>query len=144
MSRTVRVWVTLVLGMVTVLPTFALFNRDNPYLEPTNDGSVAGVDVIGNDAGQQDAFVNVVRGAINWILGILALIALIIIMYGGFLMVTASGDGERYQKWFTILKQGAIGLILIGVAWFVVSIIFWLVNLVGGEAEGSDAGTGWS
>jgi hypothetical protein len=40
--------------------------------------------------GQQDAFVNVVKSAINWLLGILALIALIILLYGGFLMVTAA------------------------------------------------------
>jgi len=92
--------------------------------------------------GQQDAFVNVIRGWINWTLGILAFIALIILLYGGFLMVTAAGDEEKYKKWFTILRQAAIGLILIGIAWFVVSIIFWLVNLVGRATEGQTANTG--
>jgi hypothetical protein len=44
-------------------------------------------------------------------------------------MVTAAGNEDRYSKWWTILKQAAIGLILIGIAWFIISIIFWLVNL---------------
>lgn len=45
-------------------------------------------------------------------------------------MVTSAGDEERYKSGFTILKHAAIGLILIGVARFVVSIIFWLVNIL--------------
>jgi preprotein translocase subunit Sss1 len=130
-----------VLFATTMGATFGQFQRINPYEEPQRDGGVTNVNVIGQGAGQGDAFVNVVRGAINWVLGILAFIALIILLYGGFLMVTASGDEEKYKKGFTILKQAAIGLLLVGIAWFVVSIIFRLVNLVGRGAEGTDAGT---
>ena len=105
----------------------SLFNADGdlPY-----DGEVEEVNLIWTDSQQQDAFVNVVKGAVNWILGILALIALIILMYGGFQMVTSAGEEEKYTAWFTILKHAATGLILIGIAWFVVSIIFWLVNVL--------------
>lgn len=120
----------------------AQFQTTNPYEAPTNDGSVSNVNVIGQGAGQQDAFVNVVRWFINWTLGVLAFIALIILLYGGFLMVTAAGDEEKYKKWFTILRQAAIGLILIGIAWFVISLIFRLVNLVGESSNGTNAGTG--
>jgi hypothetical protein len=65
---------------------------------------------------------------VNWVLGILALIALLILMYGGFQMVTAAGDEKKYEAGFTILKQAAQGLILIGVAWFIISMVFWLIN----------------
>lgn len=112
------------------------------YENPAADGNVNQVNVLGQGQGQQDAFVNVVRGFINWTLGILAFIALIILLYGGFLMVTAAGDEEKYKKGFTILRQAAIGLILIGIAWFIVSIIFWLVNLAGAPSVGTNAGTG--
>jgi len=71
----------------------------------------------------------VVKSAVNRVLGILALIALLFLMRGGFQMVTSGGDDEKYKAGFTILKHGATGLILIGVAWFVISIIFWLVQL---------------
>ena len=118
-----------------------LSNQQNGYLIDTDGGSTDQIAVIGAGTGQQDAFVNVVRGAINWVLGVLALIALIILLYGGFMMVTASGNEDRYKSGFTILRQAAIGLILIGIAWFVISIIFWLTSIVGLDAEGQAANT---
>jgi preprotein translocase subunit Sss1 len=45
-------------------------------------------------------------------------------------MVTAAGNEEKYGTGFKILKQAGIGLVFIGLAWFVVSIIFFLLNLV--------------
>ncbi len=43
-------------------------------------------------------------------------------------MVTAAGDDGKYKKGFTILKQAAIGLAVIGLARFIVSFIFWFIN----------------
>ena len=45
-------------------------------------------------------------------------------------MVTSAGDEKKYETGFTILKYAATGLVLIGVAWFVISIAFCLVNKV--------------
>ena len=118
------------------------FIKVNPYEDPSNAGEVEQVNVPGQGSGQQDSFVNVIRGAINWILGILAFIALIILLYGGFLMVTAAGEEDKYKKGFTILKQAAVGLILIGVARFILSLVFWLVNLTTGQAGGSGGTAG--
>lgn len=126
-------------------PAFAQgqgFKTDNPYLKPDDGGSTDNLDLFGSGTGQKDTFINVVRGAINWVLGILALIALILLLWGGFQMVTAAGDDAKYKAGFTILKQAAVGLILIGVAWFVISIIFFVINLVAQSATGGDAGTG--
>lgn len=114
-------------------------NTQNPYITPTDGGTTDELSLIGSGTGQEDKFINVVRGAVNWVLGVLALIALVILLYGGFQMVTASGDEDKYKAGFTILKQAAIGLILIGIAWFVISIIFWLVSIVGFSAEGQGA-----
>ena len=122
--------IPVITAMTFVGFTFAQFNNtNNPYTNPTDAGDSTNVAVVGSGIGQQDSFVNVVKGAINWVLGILALIALVILLWGGFQMVTAAGDEERYKKGFTILKQAAIGLILIGIAWFIISIIFRLVNV---------------
>ena len=54
-------------------------------------------------------------------------------------MVTAAGNEENYKKGFTILRHAAIGLILIGIARFIVSIVFWLVSITTEQAV--DAGT---
>lgn len=119
----------------------ATFRTPNPTTTLEDNGGVINMDVLGEWSSQKDALFNIVRGWINWTLGILAFIALIILLYGGFLMVTAAGDDEKYGKWFTILRQAAIGLILIGIAWFVVSLVFFLINLVGGAAVGTDGAT---
>jgi hypothetical protein len=60
----------------------------------------------------------------------LALVALVILIWGGFQMVTAAGDDAKYKKGFKILEQAGIGLVFIGVSWLVVSVIFWLIGLV--------------
>ena len=121
-------------------------NKDNPLTAEKHAWAAHEVAVIGlsdasnEDGGQEDALINVIKWWVNWVLGVLALIALIILMYGWLLMVTAAGNEERYGKGRTILKQAAIGLVVIGLAWFVVSIIFWLVNVTSEWVEW--AGTG--
>lgn len=132
----------LMFGSVALTPTVdAQLNIQNPYLDQSNPGQSQNLSVPGAGANQTDSFVNVVRNAINWVLGILALIALILLLWGGFQMVTAAGDEGKYSAGFTILKQAAIGLVLIGVAWFVISIIFFVINITTTSAPGG-AGTG--
>ena len=58
----------------------------------------------------------------------LSLIALVVLLWGGFQMVTAAGDEGKHKKGFTILKQAAIGLIFIGLSWLFVSLIFWIIS----------------
>jgi hypothetical protein len=73
---------------------------------------------------------DVVKTFINYALGLLALIALGVLLYGGFQMVTAAGDDGRYKAGFTILKQAAIGLAFIALAWIVVRFIFFVIGFV--------------
>ncbi len=87
------------------------------------------------------SLLDTITNAVNWILGMLALIALIICLWGGFQMVTAAGDDGKYKKGMTILKQAAIGLIIIGVAWLFVSVIFWAIwTLSAGGDYSQDVG----
>jgi hypothetical protein len=73
---------------------------------------------------------SVIQTAVNRVLGILAFIALLILLYAGFLMLTAAGDDDRYNKWFTILKQVALWLVMIWLAWLIVSMIFYLIDFI--------------
>ena len=63
---------------------------------------------MGTDADQGENLLQVVKNFINWMLGILGMITLIILLYGGFQMVTAAGDEEKYNAGFNILKQAGI------------------------------------
>jgi len=102
-------------------------------------GDTAGLNVAGSGEKQWWSIVNMIKNFINRSLGIMWLIALVILLYGGFQMVTAAGEEEKYKKWFTILKQAAMGLIFIGIARFMVSAIFWILRVAGG---GSSESTG--
>lgn len=89
------------------------------------------VGVAGSWASTWDKLITVIKSFINWMLGMLALIALVILIWGGFQMVTAAGDDAKYKKGFKILQQAAIGLVFIWVSRLVVSVIFWLLWIIG-------------
>ena len=92
------------------------------------------LDVIGNDSAsvsnnyQKNNLVPTIKRFINWVLGMLSLIALVICLRGWFQMLTASGDEGKYKKWFTILKQAAIALAVIWLSWLFVTMILYLIN----------------
>lgn len=54
---------------------------------------------------------------INWILGILALIAVIMILIGGFKWLTAGGNEEKVEGAKKLLIAAVIGLVIILAAW---------------------------
>ena len=79
------------------------------------------------DENQEEKIIDLVKNFVNRTLGILALVALIFVLYGGLSMVIAAGDEEKYKKWWTILKTASLWLIFIGLAWFILSLIFWWI-----------------
>ena len=80
----------------------------------------------GND--QWEWLVEVIKNAINWVLGILSLITFVLLLWWGFQMVTAAGDDGKYKAWFKILKQAWIGLAFIATSWLIVSLIFFVIS----------------
>ena len=66
--------------------------------------------------------------AIQWILGFLGLAAVIMIIFGGFTWMNASGNEERIDKAKKVLKAAIIGLIIILLAWATVTFIFGRVD----------------
>ena len=59
----------------------------------------------------------IVVNIINWILGILALIAVIMILVGGFKWMTAGGNEEKVEGAKKLLIAAVIGLVIILAAW---------------------------
>ena len=92
--------------------------------------------VAGAGSYQSDSLIVTIRTAINWVLGMLSLVALVIALYAGFLMMTSGGDEKKYQKWVGLLKWAGIGLAIIALSWLIVSLIFWVIN---GAIGGSNA-----
>ena len=111
----------VLLGSAVQTPQGGGFGTQDPTYNP---------DVPGSDALAGDSLLGSIKTGINWLLGLLGLIALIVLLWGGFQMVTAAGDDEKYNEGFKILKQAGIGLLFIGLAWLFVSLIFYVIGIV--------------
>ncbi len=96
---------------------------DNTWDKP------GGTDMITGKKQVWGQLLTTVKKTINWILGILATVAVAICLYAWFLMMTSAGDEKKYEKGMTVLKYAAIGLVIIGLSWIIVSAVFWFINL---------------
>jgi TRAP-type C4-dicarboxylate transport system permease small subunit len=64
-----------------------------------------------------------VINAINWVLGFLVLVAVIIILIGGFKWMTASGNDEKVASARQTIISGVIGLIIVLAAYAIASFV---------------------
>ena len=85
-------------------------------------------DTFGDDAGLGTENLDVVvSGLISAILGVLGIIAVILILYGGFIWMTAVGNEDKVDKAKKLIFAGIIGLVIIlsayAIAQFVLSAI---------------------
>lgn len=78
----------------------------------------------------------IVINLINWVLGILALIAVIFILLGGFRWMTAGGNEESVEKAKQILIAAIIGLVIIMAAW---GIALYAVTVLGNTTNATFA-----
>ena len=78
--------------------------------------------------------ISVIKSTINWALGLLGLITFVLLLWGGFQMVTAAGDDKKFGEGLKILKNAGIGLAFIALSWLMVSVLFWVINAVTSNA----------
>jgi hypothetical protein len=90
----------------------------------TNDGEV----ITDTEDAWKKAF-NLVRGIVNYALWILALIALIYLIYHGILAMTAGSDDNKVKEWIAGVRFAWLALVGIAVSWFIVSLIIFLLDL---------------
>ncbi|NQV11779.1 hypothetical protein HQ524_00295 [Candidatus Uhrbacteria bacterium] len=74
-----------------------------------------------------------IGGIIRAALGFLGIIAVVIILYGGFIWMTATGSPEKVQKAQQIIVAGAIGLAIILSAWAITT--FVVGSLIGATSS---------
>ncbi len=70
----------------------------------------------------------IIKNIINWALWMLALVALIYILIQWFIMLTAAGDDAKLKKWWKWIKRACIAIAGIGLSWFIVTFIFWIIR----------------
>ena len=96
----------------------------NNFIGNQND---SGISVPWQELDASDNLITTIKSFVNLALGFLGLIALIVLLYGWFQMVTAAGDEGKYKNGFKILRQAGIGLIFIGLSALFVQLIFWIL-----------------
>ncbi|MFA5107528.1 MAG: hypothetical protein WC497_04350 [Patescibacteria group bacterium] len=98
------------LALLTFAPTVSALTIDNGY----------GTNIYGTDKPLSEQ----ITAIIQWVLGFLALVAVIMIIYGGFIWLTAAGNEERVGQAKKIISAAIIGLVIILLAWA----ITWFVT----------------
>jgi hypothetical protein len=112
------VWLCLILALAVflfpALPASAQLNVGMQY------GDKIGL-------GDNNPVVIVIR-IIQLFLGFLALIAVVLFIYAGFIYMTAGGDAAKVEKAKAIIKNVVIGLVIILASFGIVSWIFNILN----------------
>jgi len=92
------------------------------YINPSESLGYASADL-------QETVIRVVQ----WALGLLALVAVIMIILGGFQWMTAGGNEERVEKAKKLISAAVIGLIIVLLAW---AIVIFVVGVTTNASEG--------
>ncbi|MEK7496818.1 MAG: Ig-like domain-containing protein, partial [Patescibacteria group bacterium] len=119
-----NIWLSVTLGLFLSLPVWA------------QDG-LNGLENFDVNLGRKP-LVEIVANIINIFLGVLGVIAVVIIMYGGYLWMTAKGNEEQLEKAKKLLIDGAIGLAIILMAWGIASFIIGRIRDATGGGDGED------
>ncbi len=69
---------------------------------------------------------------INWVLGLLGIIAVIMVLVGGFQWMTAGGNEDKVEKSKKIISAAIVGLIIILLAWAIVNFVLKTASNVSG------------
>jgi hypothetical protein len=92
----------------------------------------------GSDAnGMQTDLMSLMNGVINWILGFCAVIAVLMLIWGGVQYLTSAGNSDQATQGKNTIKYAVIGLVIIGLAYAIVNTV--IGTLGGGEAAGGNA-----
>jgi hypothetical protein len=64
-----------------------------------------------------------VLNIVTFVLGLLGLIAVIMILYGGFIWLTAGGNEDKVSSAKRIISSAIIGLVVILISWAIVNFV---------------------
>ncbi|MBI4458118.1 Ig-like domain-containing protein [Candidatus Uhrbacteria bacterium] len=84
----------------------------------------------------------VVGNVINVFLGLLGIVAVVLILYAGFLIMTAAGNEEQVAQGKRVLSQAVIGLVIIMSSYGIARFVLRAIGAGGGALGESFAGEG--
>jgi hypothetical protein len=92
-----------------------------PLAAQAEDATTFSIESIGPKVGLGNADLKkTVLNIIQLVLGLMTLIAVVLIIYAGFIWLTAAGEEENVAKAKRIISAAIVGLIIILLAWAIV------------------------
>ncbi len=80
-------------------------------------------DDIGLPGSSNNNLPEIIANLVGYVLSFIALIAVIMIIFGGFQWLTAAGDDERISSAKRTISSAIIGLVIVFLAWSIVSFV---------------------
>ena len=105
-----------------------IFNPDVPDAENFEENVAA-------ETWWANSLLNTLKIAINRVLGLLAFIALLFLLYGGFKILIAGTDDAAVGEAQTIVKNAAYGILFIALSWLIVTFIFYIAGILTEDSE---------
>lgn len=121
MNKKSIVKINLFVLIIILLPIFFSFfiNIDNSLASTHSGGTTGG---IPNPIGT-DSFTKLLEKIIGYLILIGAPILAIMVIYGGFFILTAGGNPEKFKTGKDVILYAVIGYIIILVSWGIIYII---------------------
>jgi hypothetical protein len=118
MKKFVGFAATAALAAATILPTATFAVSPDPSTDPF------GLDVVGGSVGLGGGDVRETAGRIiNVALGFLGIIAVVIVLIGGFKYMVSGGNEEKTSEAKNMIVAGIIGLAIILSAWAITTFV---------------------
>ncbi len=110
--------------------TVFLFNTVPAYAQLISPGDQPGR--LSEATGGEGSFRNLILTFLNFFLGFLGLLAVVMVIYGGILYVTGAGEQDKLDKGKKIIMYAIVGIVIILLAFALVS------TILGGLGAGQD------
>ncbi|MDD4332601.1 MAG: pilin [Patescibacteria group bacterium] len=112
---------------VVLMPVFALVPQANALNEDDLWGGQGQKEAVGTNMGYDSSSIEdpriIAANVIKILLGFLGIIAVVLIIWGGFKWMTAGGNEEQTKEAAKIIKTSVIGLLIILAAWGIATFI---------------------
>ncbi len=106
-----------------------------PAVEVGLDGAEAGLEDVGSGSGlESTSLPTLIGNIIEIVLGLLGIVFIVLIVYAGFLWMTAGGSSDQTKKAKAILTNSIIGLIITLAAY---AISAYVISAIVAAAEGT-------
>lgn len=76
----------------------------------------------------QNQTLRFIQNIVNWALMFMWVVALVYLIYHGFLMVTAAWDETQFKKWAKALRTAIIAIVWVALSALIVNFVFYIVG----------------